>query len=286
MTLKLLIGFVRTIAPAAKDGDAAGAPDYDVEFVCSTDTVDRADEVIDQDGWELDGFRTNPVFLAGHQHRLGSGNSPVIGSFSALAVEQIAEGRKGLVGRVRFADTELGREYRSLYRDRHMRAVSVGFMPLPGGTRTENREGKKTTILGRNELYEVSAVAVGCNADALARLHALGWDDNAQGWPSLGLPSFGDAALAEVLKAVREDNQRAAIDLKAWLLDQIDELKALLPDTLGETREDDPPAVPADRDAGAGAGRNVQARPLAGADGAGDTAVRETFADLARRLRG
>ena len=144
--------------------------DYDVEFVCSTDVVDRSDEVIEQDGWDLANFKANPVFLAAHMHRLSDGRSPVIGSFGEIGVKGGA-----LVGRVRFADTELGREYRTLYRDKHMRAVSVGFMPRAGENRADGK-GRKRYHHTLQELYEVSAVAVGCNQEALARMAALETD--------------------------------------------------------------------------------------------------------------
>ncbi|MFB3893230.1 MAG: HK97 family phage prohead protease [Phycisphaerae bacterium] len=155
----------------------AGA-DFDAEFVCSTDATDRADEIIHQDGWQLDNFRKNPVFLAAHQHRLADGRSPVIGSFTdSTGKVTIGLEKDGLVGKVRFADTELGREYKSLYKDGHMRAVSVGFQPLKGEYRDTGKAGAKQYHHTSQELYEVSAVAVGCNQEALARLRALGLEE-------------------------------------------------------------------------------------------------------------
>jgi len=136
--------------------------EFDVEFVCSTDVVDRSDEVIVQEGWMLEAFKSNPVFLAAHMHRLDSGHSSVIGSFADVGVK---DGQ--LVGRVKFADTELGREYKELYRGGHMRAVSVGFIPKEGGNKTV--AGKKIYHHTKAELIEVSAVPVPCNQEALAR---------------------------------------------------------------------------------------------------------------------
>jgi HK97 family phage prohead protease len=197
MTIKHVIGRVRQVAPETAD--------HDIEVVCSDESVDRSGEVIHQDGWDLAPFRANPVFLAAHQHRLADGSSPVIGSFKSIDVESADEARR-LIGRVRFADTDLGREYRSLYRDGHMRAVSVGFECNRAEQREDTVDGRrvKRSHLLANELYEVSAVAVGANRNALLRLRELGWDDG-----------LGDAAMAEVLKGIRDDNERAATKLKA-----------------------------------------------------------------------
>ena len=208
--LRHLQAVVRDIAP---DG-----ADYDVEVVCSTDSVDRAGEIIDQDGWRLDAFRTNPVFLAAHQHRLADGRSPVIGSFVAgsPAVADRDGGGRELVGRVKFADTELGREYRSLYRDRHMRAVSVGFAPLKHETRSI--DGRKTLVYTTSELHEVSAVAVGMNAEALARLRELGLAPADDGGPGI----TGGVAEAVV---------QAALDCLAGSIERLEAAVAALTDT-------------------------------------------------------
>lgn len=223
--------------------------DYDIEFICSTSVIDRADEVIEQDGWELDNFKTNPVFLAQHRHVTDSGRSTVLGSFMQIGVTGGA-----LVGRVKFADTELGREYKSLYRDKHMRAVSVGFMPKAGENRSGDK-GRKVYHHTRQELYEVSAVAVGCNQEALARLSAMKakQGNGEQGTGNTTLRSStslrstsrdddnDDKNIPNSLVLEMMDKCLSAIEELQFSFDErIDELKAMLPDGINEQDLDVP----------------------------------------------
>lgn len=213
------LGLVKSIG---KEGD-----DYDIKFVCSTDVVDRSDEVIEQDGWELANFQKNPVFLAAHMHRLADGRSPVIGSFTSVGV---TEGK--LEGTVRFADTELGREYKTLYTDKHMRAVSVGFQPKAGETRRDD-DGQKRYHHTKQELYETSAVAVGCNQEALSRLtHAP--VDRAPVGGGIATPVYIRRAISSELEKFGEELVERMLaeftEMKEVLLEGLDEIKSLLPD--------------------------------------------------------
>jgi len=226
VTPKYVIGRIKAV------GDENAG--YDVEFVCSTAVVDRSDEVIEQDGWDLENFNKNPVFMAAHMHRLSDGRSPVIGSFKEIGV---VDGE--LVGKVAFADTELGREYRTLYRDGHMRAVSVGFMPRAGENRTVG--GRKRYHHTAQELYEVSAVAVGCNQDALAKLAAFA-------------PRPGRAGEAEdITKAVVEQLGKILAEFAAGLDERLADIEETICAFTGETvNERTPPAKRENAPAGDG----------------------------------
>jgi len=157
----LKTGYVRGVAEEGRG--------WDIEVICSTGAEDRDGDVLDPAGWQLDSFKQNPVFLAEHQHRLDNGRSPVLGSFKQIDVVPGV----GLCGRIAFANTDLGREYKSLYKEGHMAAVSVGFTPLaseplPGG---KSRSGKRYTKM---ELLEVSACPVGANREALTVVRGAG----------------------------------------------------------------------------------------------------------------
>jgi HK97 family phage prohead protease len=167
-----------TTIKAVNDQPAAGEADWDIEVVCSTAALDSDDEIIEQAGWKLDRFRANPVLLTSHQHRLADGRSPVIGSFRSIGVPEGGS----LTGKIRFADTDLGREFKNLYRDGHMRAISVGFASLAGEHRKV--DDRQVYVHTSMELYEVSAVAVGANPEALSRLQAAGLFS--EGDPALG----------------------------------------------------------------------------------------------------
>jgi HK97 family phage prohead protease len=161
MLQKEIFGYVKAVGEEGRG--------WDIEVVCSTDAEDRDGEIIDQAGWQLDAFRQNPVFLAAHQHRLTDGRSAVIGSFKQIGIVP----NVGLVGRITFANTSLGQEYKTLYRDGHQSAVSVGFLPLEQ-ERIPQSQGKAKTRHVKAELLEVSAVAVGSNRGSLTTVREIG----------------------------------------------------------------------------------------------------------------
>ena len=134
--------------------------DKPMSFVISTDDVDRHGDVIVSQGWHLESYRRNPVFLWAHDYA-----RPVIGR----AVEVWSEAHR-LVAQVEFAPTDFAQEVAKLYRSGYQRGVSVGFKPL----RYEERRHEKTgAFLGirflEQELLETSAVPVPANRDALRR---------------------------------------------------------------------------------------------------------------------
>ena len=129
-------------------------------FVLSTDEVDRHGDQIAADGWRLECYRNNPVFLWAHDYA-----RPVIGR----SVETWAEPHR-LLARVEFAPTQFAQEVAKLYQAGYQRGVSVGFKPL----RYEERRHEKTgAFLGirflEQELLEASAVPVPANRSALRR---------------------------------------------------------------------------------------------------------------------
>ena len=162
-----------------------------MSFIISTDDVDRHGDVIVAEGWRLDSYLANPVFLWAHDYA-----RPVIGR----AVEVWSEPHK-LLARMKFAPTGFAQEVALLYRSGYQRGVSVGFKPL----RYEERRNDKTgAFLGirflEQELLETSAVPVPANSHALRK--AL---DQA---PLLGeylrQTAPLDTAVDEVIRALRD----------------------------------------------------------------------------------
>jgi HK97 family phage prohead protease len=136
-----------------------------IRFLASTPDVDRDGERIlpTAFGKNLAQFLTNSVFLACHQHRLDSGDPPVIGK----VVRAWIDAAVGLWAIVQFAENELGEKYWKLYRDGFMKAVSVGFTPIKW--HEEFIEGKRVTTYDEVEWIELSACAVPSNRGALSR---------------------------------------------------------------------------------------------------------------------
>ena len=128
-----------------------------ITFVMSSEDVDRDGDIIKVDGWELEGFMRNPVFLVFHDQR----------QFPIGRVEDIRGAGTQLLGTVRFAEKgtyEVADVAYELYRQGIMNAVSVGFR----GIEWEPMEEGEGLLFTRQELFELSAVPVPANPAAVA----------------------------------------------------------------------------------------------------------------------
>lgn len=135
-------------AENAKPGDP-------IRFVASTANVARDGLIIEADGWQLDNFRKNPVFLWAHNYR-----EPPIGK-----AEVTIEGDQ-LIADVTFDQgDDRARMIEQKYRSGFLHAVSVGFdiesFSPPKGMMQAPRVTKA-------ELLEISGVPVPSDPDALA----------------------------------------------------------------------------------------------------------------------
>jgi HK97 family phage prohead protease len=135
-----------------------------IEAIASAPSIDRDGEIISIEALKaaLPGYLRNPVILASHVHKTDTGNSSVVGKCVAARVDSA-----GLHITVEFAKTALGEEYLGLYKDKHQRAFSIGFMPI----RYEDRQikGNLVRVFTEVELLEISCVAVPSNRDALSK---------------------------------------------------------------------------------------------------------------------
>lgn len=133
-----------------------------LDFVMSDDAVDSYDDVIDPEGWKLSRFKgknANPVALYGHDQ-----SSLPIGVWESVRVEA---GK--LLGRLKLAEPGTSPfidAIRSLLRQKILRAVSVGFIPLEWGPRPGAKRGGY--LYTATELIECSVVAVPANPHATA----------------------------------------------------------------------------------------------------------------------
>ena len=137
-----------------------------LEYVMSDATVDRYGDVIEPNGWQLAKFRKNPIALFGH-----SGGFPV-GRWSNVRVEGGA-----LKGKLEFAapgtSTRID-EIRSLAEQGILRAVSVGFAPVPGEIEPIEGSKKGGVRYKKSELLECSIVSVPANPNAIQLARGLG----------------------------------------------------------------------------------------------------------------
>ena len=135
-----------------------------IKFVCSTEDVARDGHKIRADGWKLDNFNANAVFLWCHKT-----DEPPIGKFTSIGVEEF-EGKPALVGEVEFADAAtypFADTVFRLYQGGFLNAVSVQWEPLAWEP-LEDSEGRQTgLVFTESELLETSAVPVPADPKAL-----------------------------------------------------------------------------------------------------------------------
>ena len=105
-----------------------------LDFIASTATLDRYQEIIEPCGWRLDSYRRNPVFQNAHNY------GDVLFTLGKALVTEVRSGPSTinnqqsthLFQRIQFA-TEVNPVARiayGLYRGGFLNAVSVGFIPL------------------------------------------------------------------------------------------------------------------------------------------------------------
>lgn len=192
-----------------------------IRFVISTDQPDRDGDIVETDAIvkSIPAFAKNPVCLACHQHRLPDGMPPVVGSWdtdSFKATEHRSE--MDLV----FATTELGETWWNLYKNKHVRAVSIGFRLLDGFE--EVKDKIRVYHITKIELYEISCVPVPANPAALSKLKELHILEQEK--------SESDSILKQI------ENRQSAIEAKMNdILERLDDIAALQisdPDSLGK----------------------------------------------------
>ncbi len=126
----------------------------------SDETLDRYDEVIAADGWQLNHYQRNPVIQNAHQY------GDILFTIGRAEKTVVVDG--ALVQTWRFASKEnpMAKIARDLYRGRFLNASSVGFIPREwvNGDKAGEFRRKYT----KSELLEVSAVGIPANPAALA----------------------------------------------------------------------------------------------------------------------
>lgn len=141
----------------------------EVDFVCSTESLDSHGTVLEQDWAEDDRrglrrFDSNPVIL--YNHNVSMRDLP-IGQGRNVRVEGEGADRQ-LVATVWFSDkTQLAREAWDLVEEGTLRGISVGFDW--SSLRFEERGDVEVIVLYGLELIELSITPTPSNGDCLAR---------------------------------------------------------------------------------------------------------------------
>lgn len=145
-----------------------------IDFIISTESVDRMFDTISVKGWQLDNFKNNPVVLFGHDH-----NSPPIAK--AISITKRPKLKK-LESRAEFMEKELSPfsdMIFQMYVNGFMKATSVGFIPLEWQlSEDEERKAHYGIDFEKQELLEYSVVSVPANPEAIMGMRSKGIDTN------------------------------------------------------------------------------------------------------------
>lgn len=167
---------------AIEAGAGEDSADRILEFIISTDSVDRHGDTVSVKGWDLKQYKQNPVILFGHDY-----SQPPIGKSLKTVVETISSKAgdaptRALVARAQFMEADLNpfadMIFR-MYKEGYMKATSVGFNPTKWKWVDTDEEGNADRDpwgidFEKQELLEFSAVPVPANADALLRAKGAG----------------------------------------------------------------------------------------------------------------
>ncbi|MDP2946053.1 MAG: HK97 family phage prohead protease, partial [bacterium] len=138
-------------------------PNQPMVFVASEESEDRFGDLISAAGWQLDGYKKNPVWMFAHDHSIAP-----IGTVPKIWIDG-----KQLLNAVKWDEPdEFARFIQGKYQRGIMRAVSVGFRALEFEERSGNGGGRSGILFKKQELLEISAVPVPAHPHALAK--ALG----------------------------------------------------------------------------------------------------------------
>lgn len=147
---------------------AAAGEDRALDFVISTEAVDRMGDVIAADGWKLESYRKNPVVLWAHD----SAMMPVAKASNV----RIEEGK--LRARATFMDRTISGFADAVFnalKGGFLSATSVGFIPQKYAF-VDDPERRYGIDFMEQELVEFSIVPVPANPEALIEARAAGID--------------------------------------------------------------------------------------------------------------
>jgi hypothetical protein len=154
-----------------------------LDFISSDDTLDRYDEIIVPEGWQLANYQRNPVFQNAHQY------GDIIFTLGKALITEVRGGTNSasphLFQRIEFATdvNPMARIAYGLYKGKFLNAVSVGFIPL----RWENADGTVSPRQADSPVHRSGT------AEALSAGHPAGAET----------PCAGDAARREARRQPR-----------------------------------------------------------------------------------
>lgn len=205
---------LHTKALVNKDAIADSPPGVIQGVVGSSSVIDRMGDIIDQAGWNLKNFNTNPVILWGHNSGLGEDRPPIGKSLKTWIQDKGTDAAK-LMFNIQFdlADKFAADIYRKV-KEGYINTVSVGFLP------TEWEELDPDNWFGglkflKQELLELSFVPVPANPEALVGMRSFAKKDKRftpiSSIEKLYPPVQNRKDLAEILDMSEDDIEKLEI---------------------------------------------------------------------------
>lgn len=192
-----------------------------VEFIASTDSVDRQGESIDPNGWDLSNIGKNLPLLWAHNDR-------------ELPIGRVVDARiegNALIATVEFANkvNDFAKKVYDMVIGGFLNAVSVGFMP-----KAFDAEGRMVS----QELLELSVVNIPANQDALRNSFYLAFQK------SLEMEEKKEEKIEEKELTITEKNRNALRIAVEGMKQAVETLGNLLneatPEPKGETIKGQP----------------------------------------------
>jgi HK97 family phage prohead protease len=141
------------------DSEVKKVGERQYEFTASDSSIDRDNEIIDVNGWDLKNFKKNPVIMYAHDYStLPIGKATRIGVKDNKLVNVVEFPPEGTY---EFADT-----VQRLVDTGYLKTQSVGFVPKTWED-GNGKEGSANRTYTKQELLEISIVPVPSNPNAL-----------------------------------------------------------------------------------------------------------------------
>lgn len=144
---------------------AVNKTEREILHLISTDSVDRAGDVVEPGGADIANYMKNPVVMVDHDYRIDR----IIGK--ALSIEINA---KGIYARTKFLDTPLAQAAFQLASE-GIGGWSIGFRPIDYNSIKDSKGAFKGVKFEKWELLEYSMVAIPMNQDVVNNAVSRGW---------------------------------------------------------------------------------------------------------------
>ena len=180
----VIVKSLETVQPIEMLGDRT------IVALGSAVTVDRMNETIPIEAWDIKKYtENNPIILLHHDHKKPVGKA-----------QWVKKDPRGLIFKIKFANTKDGNEYYQLYQEGVMNSFSVGFINKAKMTRLSDGVYRYNNV----ELTELSCVTVPANADAIVLEKSLVDKYNKDEIQSEELRKVIKKYLGEIMKSTEE----------------------------------------------------------------------------------